>query len=337
MARVPHLRQCWCDADELVPFGDGYARCVSCDTLVRQGGLSDRDLRVVDDARDFYGRRYWLDHQTQDLGLPDIYARARADLPERCVDWLEVLLRYRRPPAKVLEVGAGHGAYTALLGWVGFEATALDLSPWTADFARERFDIRYLVGPVEEQNVEPESFDVVVANDVLEHLAAPKSSLAAWTRLLKPDGLVIFQTPDFVSERSYDDLVAKDDNFLQHMQRAGNEHLYLFSRAAATRLLAELGLCHVAFADATYPYDMLGVASSQALEAVKDDPAAIIGSAPTAPLALALLDARRAWRTSERDRADRLTVIERLDGALRDATAAPPPPRSRLLRLRRGT
>ncbi len=334
MPSVPHLRECWCAADELVPFGDGYAHCVSCHTLVRQGGLSDRDLHVVDDARDFYGRRYWLAHQTQDLGLPDIYARARADLPERCVDWLETLLRYRRPPAKVLEVGAGHGAYTALLGWAGFEAIALDLSPWTADFARERFGIRYLVGPAEEQEFEPESFDVVVANDVLEHLAAPKSSLATWARLLKRDGLLIFQTPDFAPDRSYDQLVAEADDFLQHMLRAGDEHLYLFSRAAAAQLLAEVGLSNVAFVEATYPYDMLGVASSQAVETLDDDAAATIGCAPTAPLVLALLDSRKAWRTSERDRAERLTVIERLDGALRDAEADRP--RSRLPRIRRG-
>jgi 2-polyprenyl-3-methyl-5-hydroxy-6-metoxy-1,4-benzoquinol methylase len=335
MARMPHFRECWCESDELVPYGAGYARCVSCGTLVRQGGLSDGDVRVVDDARDFYGRRYWLDHQTQELGLPDIYARVRADLPERCADWLEVLLRYRRPPAKVLEVGAGHGAYTALLGWAGFDATALDLSSWTADLARERFGIRYLVGPVEEQDLEPQSFDVVIANDVLEHLAAPKSSLAAWARLLKPDGLLVFQTPDFAPERGYEELVAEDDDFLQHMQRAGHEHLYLFSRAAAAQLLADAGLAHVAFAEATYPYDMLGVASSRPVETVGDDPAAIVGCAPTTPLVLALLDSRKAWRTSERDRADRLTVIEQLDGALRDAATARRP-RSRLLRLRRG-
>jgi 2-polyprenyl-3-methyl-5-hydroxy-6-metoxy-1,4-benzoquinol methylase len=313
-------RRCWCGADDFEPFGADYLRCTSCETLVGQAGLSDEATRVVDDSRDYYGRRYWLDHQTEELGLPDIYARARSDLPERCADWLNVLLRYRRPPAKILEVGAGHGAYTALLQWAGFDATALDLSPWTAEFARTRFGIPYLVGPVEDQSLEAESFDVVVANDVLEHLAAPRQTVASWMQLLKPDGVFVFQTPEYVPDRTYEALVGSEDLFLQHMHRAGEEHLYLFSRRSLSRLLAEVGRQHVAFVEPIYSYDMSGVASAEPLAVSDDDPADILEAAPTAPLVLALLDAREAWKVSERDRADRLVVIERLDAALRSAT-----------------
>jgi SAM-dependent methyltransferase len=322
-------RQCWCGADDLEEFGAAYLRCTACDTLVGQAGLSDEQTRVVDDTRDYYGRRYWLEHQTDELALPDIYARARSDLPERCADWLRMLLRYRRPPAKVLEIGAGHGAYTALLDWAGFEATALDLSSWTADFARERFGIPYLVGPVEEQPLEPASVDIAIANDVLEHLAAPRRTFSAWARLLKSGGLFVFQTPEYVPDRSYADLVASEDLFLQHMHRAGDEHLYLFSRGALTRLLAELGFRSVVFEQPVYAYDMLGVASREPLAPIDDDPASILGLSPTAPLVLALLDARAAWHASELDRANRLVVIERLDDAIRNAMSSrisPTPP-----------
>jgi 2-polyprenyl-3-methyl-5-hydroxy-6-metoxy-1,4-benzoquinol methylase len=317
--RVPRVaRRCWCCGESLEPFGAEYLRCTSCETLVGQAGLSDGDIPVLDDSRDFYGKRYWLDHQTDELGLPDIHARARRDLPERCADWLKMLLRYRHPPARVLEVGAGHGAYTALLQWAGFEATALDLSPWTAEFARRRFGIRYLVGQVEEQDLEVASFDVIVANDVLEHLATPKLTLAAWIRLLKPGGVFVFQTPEYVPGRTYDELVAEDDLFLQHMGRAALEHLYLFSRQSLARLLGQVGLEHLAFEEPVYSYDMFGVASAEPLAASNDDAAGTIGAAPTAPLVLALLDARDAWQISERDRADRLVVIQQLDSALRE-------------------
>lgn len=315
------VRRCWCGADALQQFGAGYMRCASCETLVAQAGLSDHETRVVDDDRDFYGRRYWFEHQTDELGLPDIHTRARADLPERCVDWLKSLLRHRLPPARILEVGAGHGAYTALLQSAGFDATALDLSKSTAEFARERFDVRYLVGPVEDQDLDAASFDVVVANDVLEHLASPRSSVAAWVRLLKPNGLFIFQTPEYVPSRTYDDLLRIGDPFLLHIERAGDEHLYLFSRVAVRRLLSEFGLCHVDFAEPVYPYDMFGFASGEPLRVQDKDPGAILGAGRTGPLVLALLDARDAWRTSERDRAARLDVIERLDAQLGEATS----------------
>jgi 2-polyprenyl-3-methyl-5-hydroxy-6-metoxy-1,4-benzoquinol methylase len=288
---------------------------------VAQAGLADDATRVEDDGVDYYGRRYWLEHQSQDLGLPDIYSRARLDLPERCADWLEALLRYRRPPARVLEVGAGSGAYAALLSWAGFDATALDLSPWVAEFARERFGIEYLVGAVEEQALEPRSFDVVIANDVLEHLSAPAASVATWIHVLKPNGAFVFQTPKYDPDRSYPQLVAENDPFLEHIGRARHEHLYLFSVRAVTQLLRDVGLQHVVFEEPVYPYDMFGVASGLPLSRADEDIDTIIGTSPTAPLVIALLDAREAWRISERDRADRLEVIERLDEALKESEA----------------
>ena len=317
----PVTRRCWCGTNSFEPFGGDYLRCTHCETLVGQAGLSDGETRVLDDFHDYYGKRYWLDHQNEDLGLPDIHARARLDLPERCADWLSLLLRYRRPPARILEVGAGHGAYTALLQWTGFDATALDLSSWTADFARRRFGIRYLVGPVEEQDLEAASFDVIVANDVLEHLATPRVTVAEWMRLLKPAGIFVFQTPEYVPGRSYAELVAGNDPFLQHMGLAGREHLYLFSRHSLARLLGEVGLDHLGFAEPVYSYDMLGVTSAEPLATSDDDADGILGAAPTAPLVLGLLDARDAWHISERDRADRLVVIQQLDAALREAKA----------------
>src|SRR3954452_407585 len=97
------LRSCWCGNERLREFGAGYLLCPVCDTLINQGGLTDEETRVANDDVDFYGRRYWLEHQRDELALPDMYDRARQDLPERCVHWLETLLRYRPPPARVLE------------------------------------------------------------------------------------------------------------------------------------------------------------------------------------------------------------------------------------------
>jgi SAM-dependent methyltransferase len=221
----------------------------------------------------------------------------------------------------VLEIGAGHGAYTALLRWAGFDATALDLSSWTARFARERFDIPYLVGPVSEQALEPESYDVVVANDVLEHLSDPLGTVRGWVALLKPRGIFVFQTPEFPLGRSHADLVEDGDLFLQHIERAASEHLYLFSRPAVERLLGQVGLKHVIYEEPVYSYDMIGVAAASLLarDGNMDPAAALQDVGPTSALAAALVDARRAWRTSERDRAARLVVIERLDAALRSA------------------
>jgi len=310
-------RSCWCDESELVPFGPDYLLCKACSTLVGQAGLSNEQTLVRDDETDYYGKRYWLEHQRDELGLPDIYTRARHDLPERCVHWLKALLRFRRPPARILEVGAGHGAYTALLRAAGFDATALDLSPWVAAFARERFGIPYLVGPADEQELSPGSFDVVIANDVLEHLSDPVGTVRGWADLLTPDGLLVIQTPEFVPGRSYATLGEEEDPFLEHMSRAGTEHLYLFSRPSLIQLVNDVGLGHVEFEEPVYSYDMLGFASQVALVRDDGDPSGRLAGGPFDPIVTALIDAHDALAISNADREARLEVIDRLDAALK--------------------
>src|SRR5262249_43241030 len=136
-----------------------YSACPECGTLVSRVGLTPEQVQVRDDAHDYYGKEYWLSHQTDGLGLPAIHERARQDLPARCVYWLKTFLSYRCPPGKVLELGCAYGGFVALLRWAGFDAAGLEVSPWVAEFARSAFDVPVLLGPVEEQPLAEGSYD----------------------------------------------------------------------------------------------------------------------------------------------------------------------------------
>ena len=116
--------RCWCGNDRLTPFSDGYARCDDCQTLVSEAlAAGPVDTRVRDDAADLYGRDYWFGHQTDRLGCPDIVARSRADLADRCPHWLRSLLAFKLPPARVLlSRGADRNAADA------FGRTAADVA-----------------------------------------------------------------------------------------------------------------------------------------------------------------------------------------------------------------
>ena len=108
------MRQCWCGVGGLEPFSDWYMLCPACGTLVSR-----------EERAEGYGRDYWYGHQEADLGQPSIEARARLDLPERCVYWLRRFLRACLPPGDVLELGCAHGGFTALLTRAGFSARGL--------------------------------------------------------------------------------------------------------------------------------------------------------------------------------------------------------------------
>src|SRR5207247_7140422 len=109
--------------------------------------------------------------------------------------WLDALLRHKLPPAKTLELGCAHGGLVALMQQAGYDSIGVEMSPWVADYARRAFDIPVLCGQVETLTFEPGSFDAVTLLDVLEHLPNPRGSLEACVRLLRPEGVLMIQTP----------------------------------------------------------------------------------------------------------------------------------------------
>ncbi|KDA52833.1 hypothetical protein EG19_10905, partial [Thermoanaerobaculum aquaticum] len=293
-------------------FSSDYLRCANCETLVFAHGF-DKDVgRVKDDDADLYGRQYWLSHQVQTWGYPDIFARARKDIPERCLHWLRTLLKYKLPPSRTLELGSGHGGFVALLRFAGYDATGLELSPWVVDFARKTFQIPVLQGPVEDQSLEAGSFDAIILMDVLEHLPNPTGTIRRCLNLLKPDGIFLIQTPRYPEGKSYQEMLEGDDPFLEQLK--AREHLFLFSMSSIQLFFRYLGVGFIHFEPAMFPaYDMFVVASRQ--EPVVCSTRKItkaLSSSPPGRLVLALLDLdnqfgslRRLYEIGEADRAER--------------------------------
>lgn len=248
----------------MLPFGEGYHRCEVCETLVAARGPQAFDPRVGDDSKDLYGKDYWFAHQTADLGCPDIISRSRSDLAERCIHWLRSLLEFQLPPAKILEIGCAHGGFVAMLLQAGFDAVGLELSPSIVRLAREMFQVPLLIGPIEDQSIQPNSLDVIVMMDVLEHLPDPPATLARCLQLLKPDGILLAQTPAYPEGMSLQQL--HDEKYKFPLMLDSTEHLFLFSKPAIRELFRRLGAACIEFIPAIFGfYDMSFVVSRRPL------------------------------------------------------------------------
>ena len=188
---------CWCGQSDLTDFSPEYFCCENCQTLVLKNWPPAERFDVISDVGDFYGRGYYESHLPQAYGYPELFERARNDLNERCMHWMRTLLKYRLPPARTLELGCSHGGFVALMRWAGFDATGLELSPWLVEYAKSAFGVPMLTGTIEKQNLEPDSLDLVLHFDVLEHLPDPRTTMQRCMELLKPDGFMIVQTPCF--------------------------------------------------------------------------------------------------------------------------------------------
>lgn len=322
------MRVCWCGNADLTPFSPEYGECRTCGTLVYLKDMPSEQLLVRDDETDFYGKKYWLEHQQDAFGYADIHTRARNDLTERNLHWLKTLLKYRLPPAKVLELGCSHGSFVALLRQAGYEAAGVEMSPWVVEFGQKTFGVPISVGPVEALDIEPGSLDAIALMDVLEHLPDPIATMAHCLQLLKPDGILLIQTPQFKAGMNYSALIETNGPFLEQLK--ADEHLYLFTDHSAVRLFQQLGAEHIQFEPAIFGhYDMFFAVSRVPLQInTPEQTDAALLATPNGRLALAMLDLRereldltQKLQESESDRAARWTQIETLTKMVRESEA----------------
>jgi 2-polyprenyl-3-methyl-5-hydroxy-6-metoxy-1,4-benzoquinol methylase len=290
MTVISPTRACWCGNTDLFTFSSEYAECKVCGTLISLEYMEPQQLQVLNDETDFYGKEYWLSHQSEDLGFPDIHTRSRSDLAERNLHWLRTLLKYRLPPAKVLELGCSHGSFVTLLKQAGYEAAGVEMSPWVVEFGQKTFNVPISVGPIEALDIAPGSLDAIALMDVLEHLPEPSITMAHCLKLLKPDGLLIIQMPQFKAGMNYTTLVETNASFLAML--IPEEHIYLFSDKSAIRLFQQLGADYIQFEPAIFSiYDMFFVVSRLPLvEHTPEQIEAALLATPKGRIALALLD-----------------------------------------------
>jgi SAM-dependent methyltransferase len=306
---------CWCGNQSLDEYSPEYWICHQCGTLV----LKDRpdDLEVVQDEGELYSKDYYLRHVQEDYGFPSLEERARKDLTERVLHWARTLLKYKLPPARVLELGSAHGGFVAMLRQMGYDATGLELSPWLVQYARDLFDIPMLRGPVETQQIPTGSLDAVVLMDVLEHLPYPVETMKHIHSLLKEDGIVVVQMPSFPYGKSWKELQEEDHPFLFHYKP--REHLFLFSKAAAQNFFRRVGFRNLQFEQPIFSkIDMFFVAGKEKLpEISQEERDAALLQTPSRRFALALLDLYTQYEEQAQAATERLEVINKLDAHIK--------------------
>ena len=96
----------------------------------------------------------------------------------------------------VLEVGTGPGFFAILLCELGYDVTAIDLTPAMLKEAKKNAgqladSIRFLEMNAEALKFEDASFDVVISRNLTWNLPNPETAYAEWARVLKPGGLLL--------------------------------------------------------------------------------------------------------------------------------------------------
>ena len=145
----------------------------------------------------------------------------------------------------VMEVGCGAGETLKWLkGSYGCMTTiGVEYQPDAAESARANVDVVFN-GDIEqlELDLEPESVDLLLCLDVLEHLRDPWSTLTKLSRHLKKGGLIIASIPNVRHKSVVLPLLFKSKWEYADAGHLDIGHLRFFVRETAVRMVQDAGM-----------------------------------------------------------------------------------------------
>lgn len=157
-------------------------------------------------------------------------------------DWIDpVILRVigRLAPTRVLDLGCGNGVLAAKLVKIGCDVVGIEPSHSGIDEARQMFpEIDFRVGGVYDDpaSLDLGMFDLVVSEEVVEHLYFPDALITFSDKVLKPGGKLVLSTPYYGYHRNL--LLAIFNRWDHHLTPLWDHgHIKLFSKKTLSKLL----------------------------------------------------------------------------------------------------
>lgn len=207
--------------------GFAYVRCVRC------GLVQMNPQPLPGDVKRRYRDAYGGDYRAYELANEDAFLRLQLlALQDSGFAALEQELMLRAPFPRVLDIGCATGALLAHLRERGWDTHGVEISP-SAEYARAERGLDVLSLPLEENNFPPDTFDLLLASHLIEHLNAPASFVREAYRILRPGGRLMVTTPNIGGFQAR--------LFKSRWRSAIFDHLYLFSARTLQSLLSGAG------------------------------------------------------------------------------------------------
>jgi 2-polyprenyl-3-methyl-5-hydroxy-6-metoxy-1,4-benzoquinol methylase len=137
----------------------------------------------------------------------------------------------------ILDFGSGQGNFLKQLKNFNYSQIAgADLMDRPQDISES---IKWIVADLNSRLPQvDETFDVIIAIEVIEHLENPRAVVREWKRLLKPGGTLIFSTPNNESYRALIALVLKG-HFVSFLEKDYPAHITALTELDMKRILQE--------------------------------------------------------------------------------------------------
>ena len=143
---------------------------------------------------------------------------------------------------KILEVGCGQANFSEQLLQDGREIWGIELNPDAAKVASEKLH-KVFAGTVESNlgNIPKDYFDVIIMNDVIEHLTYPKEVLEQLMPTLVKNGVVVSSIPNVRYSKNIFKMLFKRDWKYTESGILDNTHFRFFTKKSIKRMFKETG------------------------------------------------------------------------------------------------
>ncbi len=192
-----------CGADDSRPYREKmYAigevrfdlvRCSRCGLVYANPRPDGPTLGRMYDDPEYYTRGYNLGVEEQN------YFERKDELLAQYDGEVAVLENETGGRGSLLELGSAGGFFIEAARRRGWKVQGIELSPPAARYSIEELGLPVFEGLLEEAPLEPGSFDVVVADNVLEHTTDPAGVLRRLCDLLRPGGHALIVVPTYVN------------------------------------------------------------------------------------------------------------------------------------------
>lgn len=170
------------------------AQCRAC-SLVFSNPVCDGT-----ELESYYRDEYWETH------WPEALNRDPSAVEQSLLQQVSEVERLRRfvPGGKLLEVGSGTGTFLAAARAAGFEVWGVEASAAGVKHSSEVFQLdRIVQGSLPDPNLPSESFDVVVAWHVIEHVVDLDCFIEEIRHLLVSGGVFYIGTENYRNSTHY--------------------------------------------------------------------------------------------------------------------------------------
>jgi SAM-dependent methyltransferase len=189
-------------------------------------------LPTTEDLTTFYSDSYFFGGGSHG-GYVDYDADKRA-ARESLLSFLQKLEHEVPEKGSLLDVGAATGSFLEVAKERGWKVSGHEISEDAAERARKK-GITMTTGELSTAGYSANSFSAITSLDVIEHVPNPERALREMADLLRPDGVILLNTPDSGS------WYARLMGIRWHAYNPP-EHLTIFDRRSLSLLVERAGL-----------------------------------------------------------------------------------------------